>query len=155
MKIHLIAVGSRMPAWVDQGYEEYARRTPPECALRLTEIPSARRGKATGIERVLAEEFHRIQAAIPRDCYTVALDLGGTRWDTPTLARRLGDWMKQGRDLALIVGGPDGLDARCLESVDQRWSLSPLTLPHGLVRVVVAEQLYRAWTILQGHPYHR
>lgn len=144
-----------MPGWVDQGYEEYARRMPPECALQLVEIPSARRGKAADIERVLAEECRRIRSAIPKNCHTVALDLGGARWDTPTLAQRLGDWMGQGRDLALIVGGPDGLDARCLESVDRRWSLSPLTLPHGLVRVVVAEQLYRAWTVLRGHPYHR
>ena len=155
MNIHLICVGNRMPRWVVEGYEEYARRLPSECALRLLEIPPGRRGKGANIPRLLEEEGERILKAIPKHCRVLALDVPGTAWTTEQLSARLAEWMAAGPDLALLVGGPEGLARTCLERADGSWSLSPLTLPHPLVRVVVAEQLYRAWSLLRNHPYHR
>ena len=155
MNIHFICVGNRMPQWVQEGYGEYAKRMPPECALRLVEIVPGRRGKGADIPRAIREEGERMLAAIPRDCRVLALDVKGKSWGTEQLAQQLNGWMGEGRDLALLVGGPEGLAESCLQRADGRWSLSSLTLPHPLVRVVVAEQLYRAWSVLRGHPYHR
>ena len=155
MQIRLIAVGTRMPAWVEEGYAEYARRLPPECALRLVEIPAGRRGKNTDVQRLQREEGERTLKAVPRGARVVALDVRGRAWSTEQLARELDGWMTEGRDPALLVGGPEGLAPACLEAAELRWSLSPLTLPHPLVRILVAEQLYRAWSLLAGHPYHR
>ncbi len=155
MNIHLIAAGNRMPEWVQQGFAEYARRLPAECRLQLVEIPVARRGKSAVLSRLLGEEAKRICAAIPKGALVVALDQRGAMWDTPQLAAKLKGWLQGGRDVALLVGGPDGLAPECLARADGAWSLSPLTLPHPLVRIVVAEQLYRGWSILQNHPYHR
>lgn len=155
MQIHLIAVGERMPRWVQDGFEEYARRLPPECALRLVEVPAGRRGKNADIDRILRDESARLLGAIPKGVNVVALEVGGRRWSTEQLAAQLQDWMHSGRDLALLVGGPDGLSDEARAAATQQWSLSPLTLPHPLVRVVLAEQLYRAWSILRNHPYHR
>lgn len=155
MRVHLIAVGERMPAWVQAGYAEYAKRLPPECALRLVEIAPGKRSKGADVARLVAEEGDRILAAIPKGALVVALEVKGQPWSTEDLSRRLGEWMQGGRDVALLVGGPDGLDARCRERADLLWSLSPLTLPHPLVRVLVAEQIYRAHSLLRGHPYHR
>ncbi len=155
MLIHFICVGTRMPGWVESGYREYAKRLPAECALRLREIPLGKRGKGMDLQRAVHDEGERMLTAVPRDCLVLALDLGGRAWSTEQLAVQLDDWMASGRDLALLVGGPDGLAPNCLERADGRWSLSTLTLPHPLVRVMVAEQLYRAWSILRNHPYHR
>jgi 23S rRNA (pseudouridine1915-N3)-methyltransferase len=155
MQIHLIAVGTRMPAWVTSGYEEYVRRMPHECELRLVEIPLSKRGKNRSALQNRREEGKAMLAAIPAQATVVALDVRGKAWSTETLADRLQDWLQGGRDVALLVGGPDGLDDTCLGRADLCWSLSALTLPHALVRVLLAEQLYRAWTVLQGHPYHR
>jgi 23S rRNA (pseudouridine1915-N3)-methyltransferase len=155
MHIHLIAVGTRMPSWVSQGYEDYARRLPHECSLRLVEIPLGRRSRTQPSAQAVEEESRRMLAAIPERSLVVALDVGGSAWDTPALATRLQEWLQSGRDIVLLVGGPDGLSGDCLRRADLRWSLSALTLPHALVRVVLAEQLYRAWTIISGHPYHR
>ena len=155
MRIHLIAVGTRMPSWVEQGYREFSKRLPHECSLRLVEIPLGKRGKSQAAARARHEEGQAMLAAIPADCHVVALDVKGKAWSTGDLAARLQDWMASGRDLALLVGGPDGLSPACLERADQHWSLSALTFPHALVRVMLAEQLYRAWTITTGHPYHR
>lgn len=155
MRIHLIAVGKRMPSWVDEGYKEYARRLPAECSLRLVEIPLAKRGKNADKERLKREEGEKILDAIPKGARVVALEVAGRDWSTPQLSNRLEAWMAEGCDIALLVGGPDGLDSSCRDRADDQWSLSNLTLPHPLVRIVVAEQLYRAWTILKGHPYHR
>ena len=155
MRIHLIAVGERMPAWVQAGYAEYVKRLPPECSLRLVEIAPGKRTKGADVARLMAEEGNRILAAIPKGALVVALEVKGRAWSTEDLAQRLGEWMQGGRDVALLVGGPDGLDARCRERADVLWSLSPLTLPHPLVRVVLAEQIYRAHSLLRGHPYHR
>ena len=155
MHIHLIAVGTRMPAWITEGYREYARRLPPECSLRLVEIPPCKRRKTLSTERIREEEGRQLLAAIPEQSLVIALDVSGKPWSTQALAERLQDWLQGGRDIALLVGGADGLSAACLARADLHWSLSAHTLPHALVRVVIAEQVYRAWTLLSGHPYHR
>lgn len=144
-----------MPRWVQDAYQQYAKRLPPECALRLQEIPAGKRGKGADIRRLVADEGERMLKALPGGARVIALDVDGKRWSTEQLGVSLGDWMREGRDLALLVGGPEGLAASCLQRADERWSLSPLTFPHPLVRVILAEQLYRAWTLLKGHPYHR
>lgn len=155
MQINLVAVGTRMPAWVGDGYREYARRMPRECALMLNEIAPAQRSKSQPVTRAVQEEGRRMLAALGERQRVIALDVGGRAWSTEQLADRMRDWLGDGTDVSLLVGGPDGLADACLSRAAQRWSLSPLTLPHPLVRVVVAEQLYRAWTLINGHPYHR
>ena len=155
MHIHLVAVGTRMPSWVAEGYQQYAKRLPRECSLQLTETPLCKRHKSLTAAQAKQQEGQAMLAALPKDCAVVALDVQGNCWATETLAGQLRDWMGSGRDVALLVGGPDGLSQACLDRADQRWSLSALTLPHPLVRIVVAEQLYRAWTLNTGHPYHR
>jgi 23S rRNA (pseudouridine1915-N3)-methyltransferase len=155
MNVHLLAVGQRMPAWVSEGYDEFARRLPHECSLKLIEIPAEKRGKNADVQQLMHKEGERLLAAIPKRAQVIALEVTGKPWSTEELAQQLQNWLRSGDDVALLVGGPDGLDPRCLERATARWSLSKLTLPHPLVRIVVAEQLYRAWTILKGHPYHR
>ena len=155
MNISLIAIGTRMPEWVNEGYREYARRLPRECRLKLTEIPLGQRARSKTVERAVAEEGKRMLAEISPGEHVIALDVKGRNWSTEQLAVQFQQWMLAGRDISLLVGGPDGLSAPCLERAQQRWSLSPLTLPHALVRVLLAEQLYRAWTLTVGHPYHR
>jgi 23S rRNA (pseudouridine1915-N3)-methyltransferase len=155
MNISLIAIGTRMPAWVNEGYREYARRLPRECRLKLTEIPLGQRARSKTVERAVAEEGKRMLAEISPGEHVIALDVKGRNWSTEQLAVQFQQWMLAGRGISLLVGGPDGLSAPCLERAQQRWSLSPLTLPHALVRVLLAEQLYRAWTLTVGHPYHR
>ncbi len=155
MKIHLIAIGDKMPRWVQDGYGEYAGRMPPECRLQLVEISARHRGKNADIARITRDEGRTMLDAIPRDSRVIALEVKGRAWSTEDLARQLENWMASGQDVSLLVGGPEGLSTECRERADQQWSLSPLTLPHPLVRVVVAEQLYRAWSILRNHPYHR
>lgn len=155
MQIHLIAVGNRMPAWVETAYQEYAKRLPRECALKLVEIAPGKRGRNADVARILRDEGERMLAAIPRDCQVIALEVGGKTWSTPQLAAQLEGWLRSGRDTALLVGGPEGLDAACRARADQHWSLSALTLPHPLVRVILVETLYRAWSVMAGHPYHR
>ncbi|MCU7935273.1 MAG: 23S rRNA (pseudouridine(1915)-N(3))-methyltransferase RlmH [Candidatus Thiodiazotropha sp. (ex Dulcina madagascariensis)] len=155
MKIYLISVGNRMPRWVVEGYQEYARRMPAECALRLIELDPGFRGRKADISRTLRGEGERMRKAVPKGCRVLALDVNGSAWSTEQLSGKLETWMGDGRDMALLVGGPEGLAPDCLQQAEGRWSLSPLTLPHPLVRVVVAEQLYRAWSLLRNHPYHR
>jgi 23S rRNA (pseudouridine1915-N3)-methyltransferase len=144
-----------MPAWVTTGYTEYARRLPRECSLHLVEIPVSKRRKSLPASRAMQEEGQHMLAALPAGCLVIALDVAGKDWSTEVLAERLQDWMAGGRDVVLLVGGPDGLSPDCLAASDLSWSLSTLTYPHALVRIIVAEQLYRAWSINAGHPYHR
>ena len=144
-----------MPEWVSLGYEEFARRMPPECRLNLIEIPAAKRTKAADIKRLLAQEGERMLEALPKNVLVVALDVSGHRWDTEEVAQQLDAWMHEGRDIALLLGGPEGLAPACRQQAERSWSLSPLTFPHPLVRIIVAEQLYRATTILKHHPYHK
>lgn len=155
MKLKLLAVGQKMPQWVSDGYQEYARRLPRDCSLNLIEIAPAKRGKTSQPQQWMQEESKRILSHIDASDHVVALDVVGKSWSTPELADNLATWQNQGSDVSLVIGGPDGLDPACLHRANQRWSLSALTLPHPLVRVLLAEQLYRAWTILQNHPYHR
>ncbi len=155
MRITLIAVGTKMPTWVVQGYTEYARRLPADCALQLLEIPAGKRGKSAHIARITQREGEKMLAAVPKGARIVTLEVSGRAWTTEALSGELDNWLHDGRDVALLVGGPEGLAAECVARAEQRWSLSNLTLPHPLVRIVVAEQLYRAWSILQNHPYHR
>jgi 23S rRNA (pseudouridine1915-N3)-methyltransferase len=155
MQIHLIAVGERMPAWVEAGYEEYAKRLPRECRLALREIPAGKRTKGADLKRLIEQEGARQLAAIPAGSRVVALDRIGRQLDTEQLAAELKKRLAGGQDLALLVGGPEGLAPACLERADDKWSLSVLTLAHPVVRVVLAEQLYRAWSIVNNRPYHR
>ena len=155
MRIHLIAVGQRMPAWVEQGYQEYAKRMNVECQLQLLELAPGKRGKGMDLERAMADEGKRMQQAIPKGALVIALDQRGKAWDTLELSAQMNDWLSMGRDVALLIGGPEGLAAECYQQADASWSLSRLTLPHPMVRILVAEQLYRAWSILKNHPYHR
>ncbi len=155
MQIKLIAIGTRMPTWVVDGYQEYARRMPRECLLQQIEIPLAKRSRNANGSQARDAEGERMLKAIHSSDHVIALDVKGKAWDTVKLSGLMQDWMLSGQDIVLMVGGPDGLSDGCLARADQRWSLSPLTFPHPLVRVVLAEQLYRAWTILTGHPYHR
>lgn len=150
MRIRLVSVGTRAPRWVQEGYAEYARRMPRPCRLELVEVPPAR--GETGRK---AREGRRLLEKVGKGDLIVALDPGGTQWSTEQLARRLARWMQDGRDLSLLIGGAEGLACACLERAPVHWSLSPLTFPHLLVRILVAEQLYRACSWLQGHPYHR
>lgn len=154
MKIRLLAIGQKMPSWVEAGYQEYAARMPPECRLELVELPLASRGKSKPLERTIREEGEKLLAALSGEML-IALDVRGRPWNTEQLAEQLAGWMQGGRDVALVIGGPDGLSEEVLARAERRWSLSPLTLPHPLVRIVLAEQLYRAMSILKGHPYHR
>jgi 23S rRNA (pseudouridine1915-N3)-methyltransferase len=153
VRLRVIAAGTRMPAWVKDGTREYARRLPPEYRFEVIEIPLAdpRRGAA----RALGEEGARMLAAVGARDRVVSLAVEGERLSTEELAKRLRRWQQDGRDVAFLVGGPEGLAAECLERSELRWSLSPLTFPHALVRILLAEQLYRAWSILAGRPYHR
>lgn len=155
MKMHLIAIGDRMPHWVQAGYEAYARRLPPECALHLVEIVPGRRGRRANTRRIIDDEGARALQAVPRGAEIIALEVDGRSWSTEQLADRMRQWLQDGRDRALLVGGPEGNAAAVREAANLQWSLSPLTLPHPLVRVLLAEQLYRAWSLIAGHPYHR
>jgi 23S rRNA (pseudouridine1915-N3)-methyltransferase len=155
MLIRLVAAGTRLPDWVSEGYAEYAGRLGPELRLELVEIPVTHRGRNADLARARAEEGRRMLAAVDARMHVTALEVGGRAMSTDQLARWLARRMNDGRDLALLVGGPDGLDPACVERADGAWSLSPLTFPHGLVRILVAEQLYRASSLLKGHPYHR
>lgn len=155
MNIYLISVGNRMPGWVQDGYQEYARRISGELSLNLVEIAPGKRAKNADLARTLRDEGDRMLKAIPKGCRVIALEIEGRAWSTQQLARKMGGWLEAGRDLALLVGGPEGLAESCRQRADGRWSLSPLTLPHPLVRVVISEQIYRALSLLRNHPYHR
>jgi len=155
MQLVVAAVGQRMPAWVQQAWTEYARRMPRELSLDLKEIPLAKRGRNADVKRLREEEGAALLAAVPAGFRTIALDERGRQWTTLELAGRLEDWMREERGVGFLVGGPDGLPPECRSRALDTWALGPLTLPHPLVRVILAEQLYRAWSITRNHPYHR
>ena len=154
MRARLIAVGDRMPAWVQAGYAEYVKRLSRELPLELVEISTKQRGNRDAARATL-EEGQAMLAAIAKGVHVIALDGRGASWSSEDLARQLAQWRMHGNDLAFLIGGPDGLAAAALERAQQRWSLGALTLPHPLVRIVLAEQLYRAVSLLGNHPYHR
>lgn len=155
MIIHVIAVGTKMPDWVNQGVNEYLRRMPAECQVKFVELPLGQRVKSKNIKQAMQQEEKSILAAIPANAYVIALEINAKIWSTEILSEKMQDWMQSGKDVALLVGGPDGMTQACLNKASERWSLSNLTLPHPLVRIVLAEQLYRALMIIKNHPYHK
>ncbi|MEP7186655.1 MAG: 23S rRNA (pseudouridine(1915)-N(3))-methyltransferase RlmH [Rhodanobacter sp.] len=155
MRARVIALGERMPGWVGEGFAEYRKRLSHELPLELIELKPGIRGKGRDAARAMQDEGAAILAVLSHDTHVVALDGRGKTWSSEELATQLERWRMGGRDLAFLIGGPDGHAPQVLERADQRWSLGPLTLPHMLVRLVLAEQLYRATTIAAGHPYHR
>ncbi len=155
MNINIVSVGNRMPGWVEQGFNEYAKRLPRECQLGLKEIAPGKRSKNSDTARIVRDEGTRMLAAVPPGAHIVTLDIPGKAWTTKELSDAMLRWQDNFRDVALMIGGPEGLADSVREKARESWSLSRLTFPHPLVRVIVAEQIYRAWSILQSHPYHR
>jgi 23S rRNA (pseudouridine1915-N3)-methyltransferase len=155
MKCRLIAAGTRLPEWINAGFEEYQRRLRTPLILELQEVAVASRRAGEDPKRAIHREGGDMLALIGRDDYVVALEIGARAMSTEQLSAWLAERLRAARPLALLIGGPDGLAAECRTRADQSWSLSPLTLPHGLVRVIVAEQIYRAMSLQAGHPYHR
>lgn len=155
MRVYVLAVGRRSTAWVNDGFNEYSRRLSGMHSMRLVEIPLARRTSRGSITKAVTAEGERLLGAIPKDARTVALDQSGRQWSTQQLAEYLERWAVATPEVAFLIGGPDGMAESCLRRADDIWSLSALTLPHGLVRVIVAEQLYRAFSLINNHPYHR
>lgn len=155
MQLIVAAVGHKMPAWIEAGFQEYAKRMPPECRLVLKEIKPIERSSGKSAETVMAQERARIEAVLPKAGRVIALDERGVQMTTAELAQQLSTWQQQGGDVTFVIGGADGLDAEFKKTADTQLRLSTMTLPHGLVRVMLAEQLYRAWSILRNHPYHR
>lgn len=155
MKLIVAAVGARMPDWITQGWNDYAKRMPADCALELREIKPESRTKGKTPGQMMAAEAQRLRAAVPLDAITIALDERGHAPATMEVSQQLEQWRSSGRDVVFFIGGPDGLDPTLKQNSQLRWRLSSMTLPHPLVRVVLAEQLYRAWAIMTNHPYHR
>jgi 23S rRNA (pseudouridine1915-N3)-methyltransferase len=155
MRATLIAIGEKMPSWVTEGYNEYAKRLSHELPLQLVEVTSKLRGRSNDTARVIADEGALMLAAVARSANIIALDGRGKAFSSDQLAQQLARWRMDGRDLAFLVGGPEGLAPAVLERASQTWSLGPATLPHPLVRILIAEQLYRAVSLLGNHPYHR
>ncbi len=155
MRITALAIGTRMPGWVDEGVRTYQKRLPRHIDLTFQELPAAQRGKGSNPEKQKQKEGERMLKALREPVYVIALDEHGKSWTSMELARQLEHWLAKQPRVALLIGGAEGLAQNCKQRADHIWSLSPLTLPHALVRVVLAEQIYRAWTLVQGHPYHR
>jgi 23S rRNA (pseudouridine1915-N3)-methyltransferase len=155
MKLVLVAVGQRQPAWADAGFEDFAKRFPAECRLELKAVKAEPRSTGKSVEAMKTAEAARIEAALPRGARRVVLDERGERRTTAQLAERLRVWQRDGRDIAFVIGGPDGLNDALKVSADETLRLSDLTLPHAFARVLLAEALYRAWSLGAGHPYHR
>jgi 23S rRNA (pseudouridine1915-N3)-methyltransferase len=155
LRLVLITASNRQPSWVDEGSDEYAPRLRGRCSLEIKTVPLAKRTSSSTVERAVADEGERLLAQVPAGAHVVVLTETGKPWSTKDLAAKLEAWMQRGAPVCFLVGGPDGLSPACLAKAQERWSLSNLTLPHGLVRVVVAEALYRAHSLLENHPYHR
>ena len=155
MKSSLLAAGTKMPDWINTGFHDYAKRLTDDVRLEVVEIPAGKRGKNADIARLTEKEGEAQLAAIGSNDRVIALEVGGKALSTEELSQMLGTWLQEGRNISLLIGGPEGLSPAASARADQQWSLSRLTLPHPLVRVLLAEQLYRAWTLLKGHPYHR
>ncbi len=155
MQLIVAAVGHKMPAWIEAGFQDYAKRMPPECRLVLKEIKPIERSSGKNAETVMAQERIRIEATLPKGGRVIALDEHGAQMTTVQLSQQLSIWQQQGGDVSFVIGGADGLDAEFKKNADMLVRLSNMTLPHGLIRVILAEQLYRAWSILRNHPYHR
>lgn len=155
MKIHLVAIGHKMPTWVEQACDDYIRRLPAELRINSILLPLIKRGKNPDITRIVRDESRKLLAAVPENSTLVVLDVLGKSLSTPKLAKQLDNWMSNGQDVCIIIGGPDGVSKELLDKAQLKISLSELTFPHTLIRVMLVEQLYRAWTINNNHPYHR
>lgn len=155
MKLKILAVGQKMPRWVVAAYHEYAKRMPRECSLDLVEIAPAKRTKNSDLSKVVEDESKHLLAVIKASDYVVALEVKGKQWSTADVAEKLAGWQGVQNVIVFIIGGPDGLSKSCLNRANEQWCLSKLTFPHPLVRVVLAEQLYRGWSLMNNHPYHR
>lgn len=155
MRIRLLVIGNKLPHWINEGVQEYVKRFPASSYLEVVEIPAEKRTKQSDIPRLIEREGEKLLAAIKPGNLVIALAIKGQLWSTEKLADQVKLWQSTGTHIDLLIGGADGLSHACLQKADIHWSLSPLTLPHALVRVIVAEQLYRAVSILQHHPYHR
>ena len=155
MKLFILAVGNKMPEWISSGYNEYAKRLPREATISLVEIKPEPRTTGKSVAQIMEAEALRIESALPKDVTRIVLDERGTHWSTRQLSQKMHDWLGSGRDVAFIIGGADGLHESVRSNANQLLALSALTLPHGMVRVLLAEQLYRAYSLLHNHPYHR
>lgn len=155
MRLKIIAIGTKMPDWVEAGCNEYLKRLPSELNLEIVELPLGQRGKGADVNRAISREGEAMLKAIGEQDHVIALDVLGKPWSTEQLAGKLQQWQLSGDNFSLLVGGPDGLAPDCLKRANSKWSLSALTLPHPLVRILLVEQIYRAGTINSGHPYHR
>lgn len=153
MKIRILAVGQKMPSWVNEPVSDYLQRMPRECRVEFVELAMAKPRKNDN-KGMRAEEGKRMLDAIPPKTRVIALDERGQSWSTMKLSNNMETWLQDGRDVTLLIGGPNGLAPECVQLAEQTWSLSALTLPHPMVRILVAEQLYRGWSVLQNHPYH-
>lgn len=155
MRLQMVAVGTKMPDWVSTGFNEYARRMPPDMPLQLTEIAAGKRGKKANITRITEHEGEQMLQQTNKGARIVTLEVDGQPWSTSKLAKRMQHWQQDGRDVSFLIGGPEGLAPACLQASEEKWSLSPLTLPHPMVRIILAEALFRAWSLNNNHPYHR
>lgn len=155
MKLYIVAVGNKMPAWITSGFNEYSKRMPREAKIEFLEIKPEPRTTGKSVEQIMDAEAQRIHAAVPRSCLHIVLDEHGEQSTTRQLAAQMQDWMRAGNDVAFIIGGADGLHESVKQAAKQLLALSALTLPHAFVRVLLAEQLYRAHSLLHNHPYHR
>ncbi|MGH1441164.1 MAG: 23S rRNA (pseudouridine(1915)-N(3))-methyltransferase RlmH [Cellvibrionaceae bacterium] len=155
MKLRAIAIGTKMPSWVIQGVGEYQKRLPREWKFEWLELPLGQRGKSSDVEKAIRIEGESILSSIGSSEKVIALEVKGKNWSTEQLAKEVSAWQMSGQDIVLLIGGPNGLSQDCRDRADVLWSLSPLTLPHPLVRILLTEQLYRAWTLINNHPYHK
>ncbi|PCI09362.1 MAG: 23S rRNA (pseudouridine(1915)-N(3))-methyltransferase RlmH [Gammaproteobacteria bacterium] len=155
MKIHLIAMGNKMPDWVNVASDDFIRRLPVEIKINMILLPLIKRGKNPDVPRIIRDESRKLLTAVPKGSAIVALDVLGKSVNTMKFSSMLDTWMQQGQDISIIIGGPDGVSEELLAKASQKLSLSALTFPHPLVRVILLEQIYRAWSILNNHPYHR
>ncbi len=155
MKFHILSVANKMPSWVETGFTEYAKRLPHEVIINSINIKPEKRSSGKNTEQILSSECDRIRIGLPAKCHTVVLDEHGKQWSTVQLAENIAKWMGEGRDIVFIIGGADGLHPKIKNTANEKLALSAMTLPHGLARVLLAEQLYRALSIIKQHPYHR
>lgn len=155
MKAHIVAMGSKMPSWIEEGFKEYYQRLSTQWSIKTHWIPLNKRSKTSNLDKILSQESHKMLQAIPDKAYVIALDQGGQSWSTEKLAQNCSQWQQLGQPICFMIGGPEGLAQTCLKHADEHWSLSKLTLPHPMVRVILMEQLYRAWSLLNNHPYHK
>lgn len=155
MRVQIVAIGDRMPGWVEQGFREYIKRIGPGLTIDMAEISPEKRGKSSDVRRIMQKEAERMRQIVPKGNYVIVLDRKGKSWSTENLAENIAAWQQDGTNISILIGGPEGINRELLDQADARISLSAMTFPHPLVRIILAEQLYRAYSILNHHPYHK